>query len=131
MKMRNIISTVLFAVYSIVIGHNFVPHHHHFENPQNPDFYCQLDEALQEENCCDSSLADHGHDSRQHHPCNFNEKIVLSKSNTFSTLFLPASAVEIKFSNQEMRKIYASYAVKFFTAPDLQNILLRGPPQLS
>lgn len=129
--MRNIISTVLLAVYSIVLVHNVVPHHHHFENPQNPDFYCQLDEIHNGDSCCDSSLADHGHDSRQHHPCNFNEKIVLSKTDILSMLFLPASAIEFDFSIQEKKTFYANYTVKPFADANLRHILLRGPPQFS
>jgi len=131
MKMRNFISTILLAVYSIVLSHNVVPHHHHFENAQNPDFYCQLEKVQQNEGCCDSSLADHGHDSRHHHPCNFNEKIVLTKSGNFSALYLPGSAVEFDFSIQEEKKFHTNYIVKNVTDPNLRHILQRGPPQLS
>jgi hypothetical protein len=131
MKMRNIISAILLAVYSIVLGHNVVPHHHHFENAQNPDFYCQFEEVQHEESCCDSSLSDHGHDSRQHHPCNFNEKIVLTKSGDFSMLYLPGPAVEFEFSIRKKKTFYSNYTVKTSTDPNLRNILLRGPPQFS
>jgi hypothetical protein len=131
MKMRNFISTILLAVYSIVLGHNVVPHHHHFENAQNPDFYCQLDEVHHEVSCCNSSLADHGHNNRQHHPCNFNEKIVLTKSGNFSMLYLPGSVVEFEFSIQGKKTFYANYTVIISADPNLRDIQLRGPPQLS
>jgi hypothetical protein len=131
MKMRNFISTILLAVYSIVLGHNFVPHHHHSEDSENPGFYCQLEEVQHEKNCCDSSLADHGHDSQQHHPCNFNEKIVLTKSGNFSILYLPGLSTEFDFSIQEKKIFYTDFSVISVTDPNLRHILLRGPPQFS
>lgn len=130
MKIRNIISVILLAVYSIVLGHNVVPHHHHFENPQNPDFYCHFDEVQQKDSCCDYSFADHGH-SQHHHPCSFNEKIVLTKSGNFALLYLPGSAIEFDFSIQEKKTFYANYIVKLSIDPNLQGIQLRGPPHLS
>ena len=131
MKIRNIISTILLAVYSIVLGHSIVPHHHHFENSEDPGFYCQVEKAQQIEHCCEFTLTDHGHDTHQHLPCNFNEKIVFTKSGNLSLLFLPASSVEIKFSEKEKTFFYVDNAAKISTDQNRRHILLRGPPQLS
>lgn len=126
--MRNIISTILLAVYSIVLGHNVVPHHHHFVNPE---FYCQHEEVQHKGSCCHSSVSDHERDSHQHQHCDFNEKIILTKSGYFSILFLPASTVEIEFSNQREKVFYANYTVNSCSDPNLRHILLRGPPLVS
>ena len=129
--MRNILSIILLTVYSIVLGHSIVPHHHHFENSQNPDFYCQVEKEQQIEHCCEFTFADHGQDTRQHQTCNFNEKTVFTKSGNLSNLFLPASSVEIKFSEQEKRVFYADNTARISTDRKYRQILLRGPPQLS
>ena len=130
--MRNIISTILLTVYSIVLGHNFVPHHHHSEDSHNPAFYCQVEEEQFKESCCNFSLTNHGHDSHQHQPCNFNEKFVpAKKSSGLSVLFLPATPVEYEFSDQEKKVFYGNYITKNLTDRNSRYILLRGPPQLS
>ena len=131
MKMKNIISTILLAVYTIVLGHSVVPHHHHSENSGSPDFYCEMDDHQHSEDCCEFSLTAHNHDTHQHQPCNFNEKTILTKSENLSGFFLPGASTEIDFSNQEENVVYSNYTVKFLSDPNYRHILLRGPPLFS
>jgi hypothetical protein len=131
MKMKRIISTILLAVYTIVLGHSIVPHHHHSENSGSADFYCEMDEHQHSDDCCESSLAAHNHDTHQHQSCNFNDKTILTKSENLSVFFLPGSATEIEFSNQEENVFYTSYTVKLVNDPNYRHILLRGPPLFS
>lgn len=131
MKMKRVISTILLTVYTIVLAHNIVPHHHHSENSASPDFYCEVDEQLKSEDCCEYSLTAHNHDSHQQQPCNFNEVTILTKSENLSVFFLPGSSVEIEFSNQEEIVIYSNYTTELKSEPNFRHTTLRGPPLFS
>jgi Ca2+/H+ antiporter len=131
MKMKSVISTILLAVYTIVLGHSVVPHHHHSENSGSPDFYCEMDEHQHSVGCCQFSLTAHNHNTHQHQPCNFNEKTILTKSVYMSVFFLPCSLTEIEFSNKEEKVFYTTSNVKIKSDPNSRHILLRGPPLFS
>ena len=131
MKTRSIISIVVLAVYSIVIAHNIIPHHHHSEFEQVTHL-CEHDEHNdhQEEingTCC----VDHCHDNHTHNHCSFDEKTILTKSISLSDLFIPST--EIEFVGLENNKQSVSDFYTPIQIPDTQcrDVLLRGPPQFS
>jgi len=137
MKLRKIISIIALAVYSVVIAHDFIPHHHHSGNNLNCS-YCELEK--QEEHTCnhkdhyshfiqsvDICCANH----HQHSFCSFDEETVLTKWIRLSNLFLPS--VEMSFDKkvepcQNLVETYQPFQIK---DPPTRKIQLRGPPQLS
>lgn len=76
---RHISSILLLTIYWVVLGHSFVAHHHHEQNPERD--YCAVEvEALQHHHhagvettcCCD-------HTPEQSTPCHFEVNPVRGK----------------------------------------------------
>ena len=132
--MRKLISIIILAVYSIVMAHGFIPHHHHSNFVENTQI-CDHDHHQSQHEHEHESIADysknqeHKHDSYIH--CSFDEETILIKSISLSDLFLPS--IEIEFVGLENNKQSISICCKFFQIPDPQcrDVLLRGPPQFS
>lgn len=142
MRLRNIISICLLTVYTIVMAHSFIPHHHHSEFAQTPQ-HCEF-EKQQEHNCCEhdshkkhvefvseNCCLDHHHNNHSHTFCSFEEKIVLTKGISLSDLFLPSTDIEYFELAQEKLSFTDSYLPIFIHNPHCRAVQLRGPPQFS
>ncbi|NQU53512.1 MAG: hypothetical protein HQ522_13340 [Bacteroidetes bacterium] len=129
--MKRFISLLVLAVYSIVLAHSFVPHHHHSEFIQNTQV-CDLEEQHEHSihgaaNCC----VDHSNEHTSHSFCNFNEKTILAKSVSLSDLFIPSIEIEfvgIEKNNQSVSDCYLPIQI---SAPHCRDVQLRGPPIFS
>jgi hypothetical protein len=128
MRLKYVISVILLTVYSIVLAHNFIPHHHHFEISLDADFACHAEKEHKQ--CTDGfSLHDDDMEGHTHNSCNFNEKIILTKLNNLPALYLPVNEVEIVFSEPAKQLFAESYFS--IQLPDWhpRHIQLRGPPR--
>ena len=135
MKIKSIIAILILAVYSIVIAHSFIPHHHHSE--YTPDTQvCQVEKQHEKDkhadqhfsNCC----VDHDHNDHttQNH-CSFNEKTILEKSRNLSAFIIPFTEIEFDGLEKKIQSISEGYIpIKIF-APHCRDLQLRGPPQFS
>ncbi|SHI76709.1 hypothetical protein SAMN05444280_105181 [Tangfeifania diversioriginum] len=130
MKLKNIISLLLLTVYSIVLAHNFIPHHHHYELASNSETTCQI-EKEQNQCCNDFSVQDNEHDSHSHNSCNFNEKIILTKSDNLSPLYFPAKIIGIVFSKPVKISFADLYIPIQLSDRHPHHIQLRGPPVIA
>lgn len=141
MKLRNIISIWLLAVYALVLAHNLVPHHHHSEFQQNSN-HCKF-ETPPEHDCghehhhenpepivADCCVENHQHNDA-HTFCSFEEKIVLLKGINLSNLFLPSSEIEYFELTQNKLSFCAAHYPNFIHDPHCRDVYLRGPPQFS
>lgn len=143
MRLRNIISVCLLTVYTIVIAHSFIPHHHHSEFAQAPQ-QCEF-EKPQEHSCCEHDtheqqvehisdnccLDNHNHNNHSHTFCSFEEKVVLKKGISLSNLFLPSIDIEYFELAQNNYSLTDSYLPIFIHDPHCRDVQLRGPPQFS
>lgn len=134
MKMKRFISVLVLAVYSIVLAHSFVPHHHHSEFVQNTNV-CdheqhvehQKHSAHETEHCC----VDHSNEHQDHSFCSFEEKIILTKSIDLSEFFIPSFELEfigLENNNQSIPDCYPPIQI---SSPHCRDVQLRGPPQFS
>lgn len=141
--MRKIISVVILAVYSIVMAHGFIPHHHHseFEGAQ----HCQIDVA---DNRCDDNhdhehdhdhssketgtcCVEHSHNQHPHNFCSFEEETILVKQISLSELFLPATEIDFTCLEKKIQSIADCYIPKEIPEPFCRDVQLRGPPHFS
>lgn len=141
MKLRNIISTCLLAVYALVLAHNLVPHHHHSEFQKNSQ-HCEF-ETPPEHDCghehhnespepvTASCSVDNHQQNHAHTFCSFDEKIVLTKGINLSNLFLPSSEIKYFELVQNKQSFCTSYSSGFIHDPHCRDVQLRGPPQFS
>lgn len=141
MKFRNIISTCLLAVHTLVLAHSLVPHHHHSEFQQNAQ-HCEFVEPV--EHCCEhehhndksepkvaSCCVDNHQHKHSHTFCTFEEKIVLNKGINLSNLFLPSSETDFLELAQNEKSAVNFYISIQIQDPQCRDVLLRGPPQFS
>lgn len=141
MRLRNAISICLLTVYTIVMAHSFIPHHHHSEFTQTAK-HCEF-EKQDTHSCCaheqqtdtstspDKCSLDHHNQHHTHTFCSFEEKIVLNKGINLSNLFL--LSIEIEYIELALNtKTYAdSYFPNFIHDPHCRDFRLRGPPYFS
>jgi len=133
MKMRRVISFVILAVYSIVMAHNFIPHHHHSEL-NKATHYCKYDvqdNLSHQHEFTGSCCLFHSHDDQIQNPCGFDDETIILKSTDLQDLFISASTAEltgIRGSYRLISGIYIQYPVK---ETPLGSGILRGPPLLT
>ncbi len=132
MKMRKIIAVLVLTVYSIVIAHSFIPHHHHSE--YTPDTQvCQLEKQHEHadhqfSNCC----VDHNHDDHTNkNHCSFNEKTILEKSRNLAVFIIPFTEIEFDGLEKKIQSISEGYVPIQILGPHCKDLQLRGPPQFS
>lgn len=141
MKLRNIISTCLLAIYTIVLAHNLVPHHHHSEFQQKsnhcnfetpPEHDCEHEHHNESpEPVIASCCVDNHQHNHDHTFCSFEEKIVLIKGVNLSNLFLPSSQIEYLEMAQNKLSFCTSYFPNIIHNPHCRDVQLRGPPFFS
>ena len=142
MRLRNIISICLLTVYTIVMAHSFVPHHHHSEFEETAQ-YCEFEKQQEHScehdthekqskyisvNCC---LEHHQHTNHSHTFCSFEEKVVLTKWINLSNLFLPSTEIKYFELAQNKRSYTDAYLPRFIHDPHCRDVQLRGPPNFS
>ena len=76
MKMRKFISVIVLAVYSIVLAHSFVPHHHHSEFTESTQICGLIEHDAHHEHqheltgdCC----IEQEHEENKHTFCSFDD----------------------------------------------------------
>lgn len=130
--MRKSISLIILAVYSIVMAHSFIPHHHH-SDATHKTHSCEYNHQSEHhghpiselDNCC----FDHDHHS---HPfCTFEEKTILTKSIDLSDLFLPSNAIEFKGLEKRNQAVLYCHKPIQTPVPHCRDVQLRGPPYFS
>lgn len=134
MKMRKFISLVVLAVYSIVIAHSFIPHHHHSELVENPQICGYAEYHVHHEHQIESTgdcCVNQDHDHNSHQLCNFNEKTVLIKSLSLSNLYLPSTTLEFNGLEKTIQSLAGCYIPVHFPGVHCRDVQLRGPPQFS
>jgi hypothetical protein len=128
MKFRNIISVGLLAVYTIVVAHNFIPHHHHSEITETTHI-CHHEDHQHFESV--NAVVDHSHDANEHIHCSFNEKIILTKGLTLSAVHLPANPF-VFYQYEENKQLLSDlYHLVVPQEPQCRDVQLRGPPFFS
>ncbi len=128
MKLRNIISVCLLAVYAIVVAHNFIPHHHHSEITESTHV-CHHDDHHHIES--GNAVVSHSHDSDAHIHCSFNEKIILNKILTLSSVHLPANPFEFFHCEENNQLLDDIYNLVVPQEKHCRDVQLRGPPHFS
>lgn len=131
MKMRKLISAIFLAMYSIVIVHSFLPHHHHSEFAQNTQ-QCEHNNHSHHQEEIEGVYS--GHHSNHEHTssyCSFNEITILKKSIRLSNLFISYAEIEfigLKTNDEAIPDCYIPIQIP---DPYCWDILLRGPPNFS
>ena len=133
MKIKRFISVLVLAVYSIVLAHSFVPHHHHSEFVQNTQV-CDRENVEHQkhslhrtEHCC----VDHSNEHQDHSFCSFEEKFILTKSINLSDFFIPSVELEFIGFDNNNQSIPDGYLPIQISSPHCRDVQLRGPPQFS
>uniref|UniRef100_UPI003217C1AD hypothetical protein n=1 Tax=uncultured Draconibacterium sp. TaxID=1573823 RepID=UPI003217C1AD len=135
--MRKLISIAVLAVYTVVMAHNFIPHHHHSIHTRGSQ-HCELEKSNKPD-CNHKENADHSIHiiedcclaHHQHAFCSFDEELVLMKWISLSDLFLPSTEIifaELAPSGQKFSDTYLPFQTQ---NPHCRDVQLRGPPQLS
>ena len=128
MRMRSIISICLLTIYAIVVGHNFIPHHHHSEFAESNHICHHKDHHHIETSY---SNVGHNHNTDAHSACSFNEKIILTKALTLSAVHFPANPFLLLPNEQNIQLLTDSYHLILLQDPNCRDVQLRGPPQFS
>ena len=130
--LRKVISLLLLSVYSIVLAHSIIPHHHHSDAIADICNFELTADSSQTQQIFESGQyqCQHDHDSEVH--CHFNVELIPSKIVFISTTFLAEMSLfeEPTFaSEQEFIFAEQSFTLpkKFIKHPSE----LRGPPTLS
>ena len=133
MTIKNIISFCLFAVYSLVLAHNFIPHHHHSERIQIVDHHhhCDDDHDHHHESNVEHTKLSHSHSHEEHIHCSFEEVIVLNKKINISDVYTLAAVIEIDFAEDDKQQFVDSYIIPHVPETHCRDVQLRGPPQFS
>lgn len=135
MKMKKSIAILVLAVYSIVIAHSFIPHHHHSEYTSGTQV-CELDKPHDHadhanqhvSNCC----VDHNHnDHTSQNHCSFNEKTILEKSRNLAVFIIPFTEIEFEGLEKKIQSVSEGYVPIQILDPHCRDVQLRGPPQFS
>jgi len=128
MRLRNIISVCLLAVYAIVVAHNFIPHHHHSEIAESTHT-CNHEDHFHVDS--GNAILDQSHDSDAHLHCSFNEKIILTKVLTLPLIYLAISPYEFVQCEENSQLLNDIYNLVLPQENHCRDVLLRGPPQFS
>ena len=130
--LRKAISLVLLSVYSIVLAHSIIPHHHHSDPIADLCNFEIIADSLQAQQIFElgQHQCHHDHDSEVH--CHFNIELIPSKIVFISTIFLgEISLFEEPTYASEQELIFADQSFSptgiFIKHPSE----LRGPPTLS
>lgn len=138
MRLRNMISILLLTVYTLVLAHSIIPHHHHSRHtPHAPD--CSY-EKQQKQSCCehiqvtehqesDSDNCDREH-HRHHHShtiCSFEDNLVLTKAFNLSVLFIPSNSIALNPVNNRVLHKAICLTLKI-PEKRCRDVQLRGPP---
>ncbi len=132
MKLRNIISVVILAVYSIVIAHNIIPHHHHSDFARATYHSCEYSDHHNHQAEIGNTCSVHNnHDKHSHNHCSFEEITLLTKSISLSDLFIPSTEIELAGVEKNRQTVLDCYMPTQISALHCRDVLLRGPPQFS
>ena len=129
--MRKFISIVVLAVYSIVIAHNIIPHHHHSEFAQGTHLCEHSDHNNHQTEIAGTCCVHHNHDEHTHSHCSFNEITLLTKSISLSDLFIPSTEIEFAGIEKNRESVSDCYLPIQIPDPHCRGVLLRGPPLFS
>lgn len=132
--MRKFISLVVFAVYSIVMAHSFIPHHHHSELGEYPQIcgYVEYNvHHVQQFESAEKCCVNQKHKHSSHQSCNFNEKTILIKSLSLSNLYLPSISIEFNGLEKTIQLLAGCYIPIQIPDVHCRDVQLRGPPQFS
>lgn len=132
--MRKFISIVVLGIYSLVMAHSFIPHHHHSEF-EKITHVCNYEANEAHHNhqheitgkCCVNS--DQENDLHSH--CNFDEITILAKSLSLSNLYLPSTEIEFVGLEKNNQSVSNCYIPLQIPDPHTRDLQLRGPPQFS
>lgn len=132
MKLQNIISICLLTVYSLVLSHSFVPHHHHSQTAiivkhcYHDEHHHQHDHDTEEEHIqvCHNHAEEHVH-------CSFEDVIILSKTVNLSEFYSLIAYSEIEFAEEEKQRFEDFYIIPYIPELRCQDLQLRGPPNFS
>lgn len=135
MKFKSCIAILILAVYSIVLAHSFIPHHHHSEfSPETQA--CQVNNQHEQHNHHDQNVSsccvDHSHNEQnQQDHCSFNEKIILQKSIDLSVCYFPSIKIEFADIEKSTQAIVEGFIPLQILDPHCRDVQLRGPPLFS
>jgi len=134
MKMRKFISIVVLAVYSIVMAHSFIPHHHHSEFIKETQICEHAEHDVHHEHehefagdCCVNQEQDYN----SHKHCSFDEITILAKSLNLSNLHLPSTEIEFSVLEKIIQSVSGCYIPIQISSPHCRDVQLRGPPHFS
>lgn len=132
--MRKSISIIVLAVYSIVMAHSFVPHHHHSELAENPEICEHVEHDAHHEHqhesagdCCVNQESEHN----AHQVCSFDEKTILAKSLSLSNLYFPSISIEFTDVEKTIQSLADCYIPTQIPDAHCRDVNPRGPPQFS
>ncbi len=130
--LRKTISLVLLSVYSIILAHSLIPHHHHSDAIADLCNFEIIADSSQAQQIFESGQhqCQHNHDSEVH--CHFNVELIPSKIVFISTTFLgDISLFEEPSYVSEQELIFADQSFSPTGIFIKQPSELRGPPTLS
>lgn len=130
MKLQNIISICLLAVYTIVLSHNFVPHHHHSQAVEVVE-HCNHEDHHRHDAIEGQKQVRHSHDSEAHIHCSFEDVIILNKKISLSEVFLLTTFNEVIFATEDKQLFADTYIIPQIPESHCRDVQLRGPPQFS
>ena len=132
--MRKSISIIILAVYSIVMAHSFVPHHHHSELAENPEICEHAEHDVHHEHQHESTndcCVNQEHEHNAHQVCSFDEKTILVKFLSLSNLHLPSTTIEFTDVEKTIQSLADCYIPIQIPDAHCRDVKPRGPPQFS
>jgi hypothetical protein len=126
---RNILSLLFLTIYTIVLAHNFIPHHHHSDILGCKE-QCQEHSIQASETCC-SLVKEHGHKHHNHTFCNFEIKTILSKMVKLSVFYIESDPIEFIRVKPKSTFVAIFDDSQITFNPYYHDISLRAPPLFS
>ena len=130
--LRKAISLVLLSVYSIVLAHSIIPHHHHSDAITDLCNFEILADSSQAQQIFESGQHQCQHDHGSDVYCHFDVELIPSKIVFISTTFLGEMSLfkEPSYAS-EQEFIFAEQSFNPPSKFTKQPSELRGPPTLS
>lgn len=143
MSFRNFISVFLLTVYTVVLAHNFIPHHHHTEITAYTG-YCEYThehadghkhihpEHHQHKNeAVEFKKVEHNQENETHIHCSFEDALVLNKRLNLSDIYVLFVSFAFVNAEEENKQLTDTYTAQKIAKPHCRDVQLRGPPQFS
>lgn len=111
MKAHRYISIILTLCFSVFLGHNLIPHHHHSEQVIVPE--------------STKCPVDHG-DTEKH--CHAFNDVVFDKYNSIHTLAIPSIIAAVAPKPAEILSVYFQFKIPDKPSDYFGDHSLRGPP---